>query len=70
MLSLDAAWVFHAGKRVRGSNFPLWFLTSQYYRYTITPHIVKPGPAYTWHSEPEHVTRNHNSEPTNSIRSP
>ena len=66
-LLLDAAQVLHAGKRVRGSNFPLWSLTSQYYRYTITPHIAKPGPAYTWHSEPEHVTQNHNSEPTKSV---
>ena len=67
-LLLDAAWVFHAGKRVRGSTLPLWSLTSWYYRYAITPHIAKPGPAYTWHSEPEHVTWNHNSEPTKSVQ--
>ena len=69
-LSLDAAWVFHAGKRVRGTDLPLWSLTNWYYRYDITPHIAKPGPVYTWHSEPEHVTRNHKSEPLNSVRSP
>ena len=68
MLSLDAARVFHAGTRVMGRNLPLWLLTSRYYCYAITPHIAKPGPAYTWHSEPEHVTRNHDSEPTKSIR--
>ena len=70
VLSLDAAWVFRAGKRVRGSDLPLWLLTNCYYRYDLTPHIAKPGPAYTWHSEPEHVTRNHNSEPPKSVRSP
>ena len=46
----------------------LWSVTSQYYHYAITLHIAKPGPAYTWHSEPEHVTWNHNLEPTKSVR--
>ena len=67
VLSLDAARVFHAGKRVRGSDLPLWSLTNWYYRYDLTPHIAKPGPVYTWHSEPEHVARNHNSEPPKSV---
>ena len=70
VLSLDAAWVFHAGKRVRGSDLPIWSLTNWYYCYDFTLCIAKPGPAYTWHSEPEHVTRNHNLEPPKSVWSP
>ena len=68
VLSLDAARVFQVGKRVRGSDLPLWSLTNWYYRYDLTPCIAKPGPAYTWHSESEHVTWNHNSEPPKSVR--
>ena len=68
VLSLDAARVFHAGKRVRGSDLPLWLLTNWYYHYDLTPRVAKPGPAYTWHSEPEHITWNHNSEPRKSVR--
>ena len=70
VLSLDAARVFHAGKRVRGSDPPLWSLTNWYYCYDLTPHIAKPGLAYTWHLAPEHVTRNHSLEPPKSVWSP
>ena len=59
---------FHADKKSEGEmTLPLCSLTSWYYRYAITPHIAKPGLAYAWHSEPEHVTWNHNLEPTKSI---
>ena len=51
-------------------SLPLYSLTSWYYRYALILHIAKPGPVYAWHLEPEHATRNHNSEPTKSIRSP
>ena len=56
VLLLDAAWVFHAGKRVRGSDLPLWSLTNWYYHYDLTPCIAKPGLAFgtrTCHSEPQ-----------------
>ena len=43
VLSLDAARVFHAGKRVRGSDPPLCPQTNWYYRYDLTPRITKPG---------------------------
>ena len=60
---------FYAGKKSEGEmTLPLCSLTSWYYCYAITQHIAKPGPAYAWYLEPEHVTRNHNSEPTKSIR--
>ena len=60
---------FHAGKKSEGMmSLPLYSLTSWYYRYALILHITKPGPAYAWHSEPEHVTRNHNSEQTKSIQ--
>ena len=62
---------FHAGKRSEGKvSLPLCSLTSWYYRYALTLRIAKTDPVYAWHSEPEHVTRNHNSEPTKSIQSP
>ena len=59
---------FRAGKRSEGKvSLPLCSLTRPYYCYSLTLHITKPDPAYAWHSEPEHVTRNHNLEPTKSI---
>ena len=67
-LLLDAAQVFTLAKKSEGKvSLPLCLLTSWYFRYALTLHIAKPGPAYAWHSEPEHITWNHNSEPTKSI---
>ena len=63
----------HAGKRSEGKvSLPLCSLTIWYYRYALTLHIDKPDPAYAWHSELNTslgtTTRNHDSEPTKSIR--
>ena len=66
-LLLDAAQVFTLAKKSEGKvSLPLCSQTSWYYHYALTLHIAKPGPVYAWH---EHVTRNHNSEPTRSIQS-
>ena len=72
VLSLDAAWVLHAGKRVRGSDLPLWSLTNWYYCYDLTPCIAKPGPAFrtrTCHSEPQLRTTQIYSVPLSCERS-
>ena len=63
----------HVGKRSEGKvSLPLCSLTIWYYRYALTLHIAKPDPAYAWHSELNTslgtTTRNHDSEPTKSIR--
>ena len=65
----------HAGKRSEGKvSLPLCSLTIWYYRYALTLHIAKPDPAYAWNSELNTTlgttTRNHEWEPTKSIRSP
>ena len=64
---------FYVGKRSEGKvSLPLCSLTIWYYRYALTLHTAKPDPAYAWHSELNTslrtTTRNHNSEPTKSIR--
>ena len=64
---------FHAGKRSEGKvSLPLCSLTILYNRYALTLHIAKPDPAYAWHLEQNTslgtTTRNHDSEPTNSVR--
>ena len=74
LLLLDATQVFTLAKGVRGRcPFPLCSLTIWYYRYALTLHIAKPDPAYAWHSELNMslgtTTRNHDLEPTKSIRS-
>ena len=63
----------HAGKRSEGKvSLPLCSLTIWYYHYALTLHIAKPDPVYAWHSELNTslgtTTRNHDSEPTKSIR--
>ena len=65
----------HAGKRSEGKvSLPLCLLTIWYYCYALTLHIAKPDLAFSWHSELNTslgtTTRNHDSEPTKSIRSP
>ena len=63
----------HAGKRSEGKvSLPLCSLTICYYRYALTLHTAKPDPVVPWHSELNTslgtTTRNHDSEPTKSIR--
>ena len=65
----------HAGKRSEGKvSLPLCLLTIWYYRYALTLPIAEPDPAFSCHSELSMslgtTTRNHDSEPPKSIRSP
>ena len=55
-------------------SLPLCLLTIWYYHYALSLRIAKSDPASAWHSELNTslrtTARNHNSEPTKSIRSP
>ena len=67
--------VLHVGKRSAGNvSLPLCSLTIWYYRYALTLLIAEPNPAYARHPELNTslgtTTRNHDLEPTKSIRSP
>ena len=65
----------HAGKRSEGKvSLPLCSLTIWCYRYALMLPIAEPDLAFSWHSELNTslgtTTRNHDSEPHKSIRSP
>ena len=59
---------FHAGKRVRGSGSPSLLANQLVLSLCHNTTYCQTGLAYTWYLEPKHVTWNHNSEPTKSIR--